>query len=86
MNKPITDRQLIQVVRLLLVTVLSVILIKRVLNSGFLQLNSNPPVDDGRIFENFEFDPQDRFNIHDNIKYSWIITITLATVLSFLLV
>lgn len=40
---------------------------------------------DGRIFTDFEFDPRERFNVDDTLKYSWIIAIIFIIAMSVLL-
>ncbi|KAK6200416.1 uncharacterized protein RJT21DRAFT_114829 [Scheffersomyces amazonensis] len=40
---------------------------------------------DEGIFNEFVFDPEDRFHIHDTFKYGWIVTITFIIVISLLI-
>ncbi|CUM67924.1 uncharacterized protein PRCAT00005636001 [Priceomyces carsonii] len=43
--------------------------------------NSN----DNRLFTDFVFDPAERFNIHENIKYGWIVVVIGIILLAVLL-
>lgn len=79
---------IIYIIKLTMIMIILIILIKRLMNiklNIFQTRDQDGGIIDDGIFTSFEFNPNDRFDINEDIKYGWMINGGLIIVLSLLI-